>query len=91
MLDARIVLSELTFAGAECFVNRYIAKGEAITLVFEAPHHCAVSGLIVGWYPFTTSAKVLGANVFRYRVGIKFQFGSPAELEALKNYRSVLQ
>ncbi|MBI3557791.1 MAG: hypothetical protein HY074_16140 [Deltaproteobacteria bacterium] len=91
LLDARIVVSELTNAGAECFVNRFVAKGEPVTLVFEQPHHFAVKGLIVAWYTFTTSTRVLGPDVFRYRVGIKFQFASPAELEALKNYRSVLQ
>ncbi len=90
-VDARLVLHELHDAGVECFVNRYIARGERVSLILEQPERLVVQGTVATWYPFTSSAKVLGADVFRYRLGIKFHFNSPAELEALKKYRTVLQ
>ena len=84
--DSRVFLNDLSPTGVGCFVNVAIEKGEAVSIVIEQPKHLYVKGQVMWCAPYTMSTKVLSAEQFKYRVGIKFSFDSEDEKSALKKY-----
>ena len=89
-VDARFVASDLTDSGLECFVNRYVARGETVSLILEQPRQLLLKGQVTAWYPFSRSTRVLGQDSFQYRMKIQFALATQAEKDALAAFRSAL-
>jgi hypothetical protein len=71
-------------------VNRHLARGEGVTLVFEQPRHILLKGLVTAWFPFSRSTRVLGQDPFSYRAKIVFELATKAEQDELQKFRAEL-
>lgn len=84
--EARVFLNDLSPTGVGCFVNVAIQKGEKVAIVIEQPKHIYLRGEVIWCSPYTLDTKILTAERYDYRVGIKFLFDSPEEAEVVKQY-----
>lgn len=84
--ESRVFLNDLSPTGVGCFVNVAIDKGELVAMVIEQPKHIYLRGEVIWCSPYTLDTKILTAERYDYRVGIKFIFDSPEEADIVKKY-----
>lgn len=85
-LESRVFLNDLSPTGIGCFVNTPIDIGQKVAVVLEKPKQIYLNGEIIWCAPYAHDSKVLSAERYNYRVGIKLIFDSPEQAEIVKQY-----
>ena len=90
VVEGRVFLNDLSPKGVGCFVPVSFEKGDSVSVVIDEPKHLFVKGQILWCKPYNLESKVLSNEHFPFRIGIKFQFDSDKEAEAIQTYCSEL-
>lgn len=86
IVGAKVILNDLNAAGLGCFVADPIEKGERVNIVIEKPHHIYIKGEVVWCYRYVRDTKVICAEEYSFRIGIRFTFDTPDEKEVISKY-----
>lgn len=86
VVDARVFLNDLSTTGVGLFAHDNLVPGENISVVIEQPRHLYVKGVVVWCSPYTMTTKIITAETFNYRAGIRFIFDTEEERKTIADY-----
>jgi len=84
--ESRVFLQDLSPGGVGIFTNLQFPKGDRVSIVIEQPKTLYVRGEVMWCNPYTFDTKVLSADQYKYRAGIRFVYDSPEEEAAVKSF-----
>jgi len=86
VLDARILLNDITPQGLGLFSMEPILVGQNIAITLDHPSRIYLKGRVVHCQEFAVNSHIMSKDPFLYRVGIHFQFVSKEEEDAVAKF-----
>lgn len=84
--NGRIFLHDLTVDGVGIFLPHALPKGSEIFFVIEHPRHLFLRGRVAWCNLFQLNTRVITAENFQYRAGIKFDFDTHEDRTLVGEY-----
>jgi hypothetical protein len=89
--EARVILNDLSPKGIGIYSAEPMVPGNKVRITLEEPRRIVIEGKIVWCQDHKVGSAVLSKNAPNYRVGVKFEFGTPEEEKAFKEFCLDLQ
>ena len=86
IFNARVFLHDLNEIGVSVFLTEPLRRGQRIFLVIEQPRHFFMRGEIVWCSLFRLNTRVISAENYQYRAGIRFVYDEAIDRDAVPNY-----
>jgi hypothetical protein len=91
IVQALVILNELTPTGVQLFSETPFYPGEEITLNIPSLRNFFVKARIVSCKERPSNPGILPTKSFRHRVGLEFDFQSESEAQAVRDYCNYLK
>ncbi|MBI3555788.1 MAG: PilZ domain-containing protein [Deltaproteobacteria bacterium] len=86
VIAGRVFLSDITPDGVGVFLAAPLQKGEEVFLVLEHPKHLFLRAEVVWCNLYRRDTRIISAENFQYRAGIKFQFDTESDQLLVNRY-----
>ena len=86
LIDARVVLNDLSVKGLGIFTMQPLLVGQSISLTLEYPKRIYIKGRVIWCQEIDSSSHVLSETSYQFRMGLQFVFATDEERIAVKSF-----
>lgn len=86
LIDARVLLSEVSELGLHLFSREPVAVGNPVAVTFEIPKRIYLKGTVSNCSEFTVGSKIISENRFDFRLSVLFSNEKEEDQQAIRDF-----